>query len=129
MKNLRPDFNDSLRPEYRRSDFGKMVRGGYAPTQVEFAELVSLLMACIGEDEGVTLTKQSINNSPGSQGDWTYEINEGNQITLRYWNTEFGSLQESITYPTSISTYQQMSDLKTLIQEHFRSLQLKARAS
>ena len=52
MKNVRQDFDDSLRPEYRRSDFGEMVQGKYATTQLEFAEFVRLLFACIGEDEG-----------------------------------------------------------------------------
>ncbi len=50
MKNIRQDFDESLRREYRRSDFGEMVRGKFATTQLEFSELVRLLLACIGED-------------------------------------------------------------------------------
>jgi hypothetical protein len=30
MKKPRPDLADDLRPEYKRSDFGEMVRGKYA---------------------------------------------------------------------------------------------------
>jgi hypothetical protein len=76
MKNLRTDINDSLRPEYKRSDFGDMVRGKYARTQVEFAELVRLFIACIAEDTGLNF----IHHSPGNHlaghnmGDWTYEF-------------------------------------------------------
>lgn len=36
---------DELRSEYKRSDFREFVRGKYATAQVEFVELVSLLIA------------------------------------------------------------------------------------
>jgi hypothetical protein len=48
MKNIRQDIGDSLRPEYKRSDFGDMVQGIYATTELQFAEIVRLLVACIG---------------------------------------------------------------------------------
>src|SRR6185503_15999841 len=101
MKNIRQDFDDSLRPEYKRSDFAEMVQGKYATTQLEFAEFVRLLLACIGEDEAVTF----LHHSPGNShkvGDWTYEIDNANQITLRYWLNKFESIEESYqTQPAS----------------------------
>jgi hypothetical protein len=63
MKNLRQQHGDFLRPEYRRSDFGEMTQGKYATTQIQFAELVRLLLACIGEDEGLEFTHHSTANS------------------------------------------------------------------
>lgn len=51
--NLRQNLDDSLRAEYQRSDFGEMVRGKYAAAQPPFAEMVYLLLACLGEDEGL----------------------------------------------------------------------------
>lgn len=30
MKKVKPEITDELRPEYKRSDFGKIVRGKYA---------------------------------------------------------------------------------------------------
>ena len=83
MKNIKRDSDNSLRPEYRRSDFGEFVRGKYATTQVEFAELVRLLIACIGEDEGLEFTHHSIGNTRAGHkfGDWTYEIDNANKIT------------------------------------------------
>jgi len=41
MKNIKADLEDSLRPEYKRSDFGEIIRGKYAATQVDFAELIA----------------------------------------------------------------------------------------
>lgn len=102
MKNLRQNLDDSLRPEYKRSDFGEMVQGRFAYTQLQFAELVSLLIACIGEDEGVTF----IHHSPGNDraghksGEWSYELDNANQITLRYWINEFKNIAEPISNPT-----------------------------
>src|SRR5215212_8354370 len=86
MKNLRQNLDDSLRPEYKRSDFGEMAQGKFANTQLEFAELVSLLIACIGEDQGLKF----IHHSPADcsvghkSGDWSYELDNTNQITLRF---------------------------------------------
>ena len=85
MKNIKHDRGDSLRREYRRSDFGEMIQGKYATTQIEFAELVRLLLACIGEDEGLKFSAES-QLGGHKAGDWTYEIDSANQITLRYWN-------------------------------------------
>lgn len=124
MKSIRQDLDDSLRPEYQRSDFGELVQGKHALTQIEFAELVDLLLACIGEDEGVKF----INSSPGNRaaghkpGDWTYELDNTNQITLRYWVNEFRSIEERVSNPPFATTPQEGSDLQNLILKHVRTL-------
>jgi len=117
MKNLRQNLDDSLRPEYKRSDFGEMVQGKFADTQLEFAELVSLLIACIGEDEGLKFIHHSpANCSAGHKsGDWSYELDDANQITLRYWINEIRNIAERISNPPNITTPQERSDLHTLI--------------
>jgi hypothetical protein len=130
MKNIKQDLGDSLRPEYRRSDFGEMIRGKYARTQVQFAELVRLLLACIGEEEGMTF----IHHSPGNQlddrkrGDWTYEFDNANQITLRYWLSEFNSLEEPLSNPPSVITNDAGSDLQNLLVQHVRGLKARVHA-
>jgi hypothetical protein len=127
MKNLRPNLDDSLRPEYKRSDFGEMVQGKFANTQVAFAELVSVLIACIGEDEDVKF----IHHSPGNylaghkSGDWSYELDNADQITLRYWIGEFRNIAEPISNQPSITTPQERSDLHDLILSHVRTLKDK----
>ena len=127
MKNIRQDLDDSLRPEYRRSDFGEMVRGKYAASEVEFAELVRLLLACIGEDEGLKFAHYSQGNTLAGHkvGDWTYEIDNANQITFRYWLNEFRSIEEAISNPPCITTPQERAELQSLILEHLRILKAK----
>ena len=127
MKNVRQDFNDSLRPEYRRSDFGKMVEGKYAYSQVEFADLVHLLVTCAGEDEDVNSVHYSIGNQlvGHKQGDWTYEIDNANQITLRYRVNEFRSIEERLTNPPCVTTPEERSELQKLIQHHLRTLKAR----
>ena len=129
MKNIKQDFDDSMRSEYRRSDFGEMVEGKHATTQLEFAEFVRLLLACIGEDEGVAFIPHSSGNylAAHKAGDWTYEIDNANQITLRYWLSEFGNIEEPISNPPCVSTPQERLDLQNLVEKHVRSL--KARLS
>jgi hypothetical protein len=124
MKNVRRDFADSLRPEYRRSDFGEMVHGKHATTQVEFAELVRLLLTCAGEDEEVNFVRHSLGNQLAGHkhGDWTYEIDNANQITLRYW---LDSIEEPIANPPCVNTPEESSDLQKLILKHVRTLQAK----
>ncbi|MCA1577345.1 MAG: hypothetical protein LC794_08285 [Acidobacteria bacterium] len=130
MKNIKQDVGDSLRPEYRRADFGEMVRGKYAKTQIEFAELVHLLLTCIGEDEGLTF----ISHSPGNRlaghklGDWTYEFDNANRITLRYWLSEFNSLEEPLSNPPCVITNEAGSDLQTLLVQHVRGLKARVDA-
>ena len=127
MKNIKQDIGDSLRPEYQRSDFGEMVRGKYAKKQVDFAELVPLLLGCIGEDEGLTFMhyspgKLAANRQPG---EWTYEIDEADQITLRYWCTEDQSHKEVIVNPPHVTDSHGRSELQTLLQNHVRALKTR----
>ena len=124
MKNIRQDLDESLRPEYRRSDFGEMVRGKFATTQLEFFELVHLLLACIAEDVGVKFNHHSPGNSLADhkRGDWTYELDNANQITLRYWLSEFGSIEEPISNPSCVITPQERSDLQNLLLDHVQAL-------
>jgi hypothetical protein len=39
MTKSQSELDDWLRPEYKRSDFGEMIRGKYANTQVDFHQL------------------------------------------------------------------------------------------
>lgn len=130
MKNLRTDTDDSLRPEYKRSDFGEMVRGKYAQTQVEFAELVRLLIACISEDTGLKFFHHSPGNNLAGHNlaDWTYEFDNANQITLRYWLNEFSSIEESISNLPCITTAQERSDLHNLLFDHVQALRTRVDA-
>ena len=124
MKNIRQDLDKSLRPEYRRSDFGEMVRGKFATTQLEFFELVHLLLACIAEDVGLKFNRHSPGNilADHKRGDWTYELDNANQITLRYWLSEFGSIEEPISNPSCVITPQERSDLQNLLLDHVQAL-------
>ena len=124
MKNIRRDLDDALRPEYKRSDFGEMVTGKYALTQVEFAEMVHLFLTCIGEDEGIKFT----HNSPGNQfadrhpGDWTYEMDNTNQVTLRYWRSELENVEERLSNLPCVTTAEERSELQALLLKHVRAL-------
>jgi len=127
MKNVRQDFADSLRPEYRWSDFGEMVQGKHATTQIEFAELVRILLTCVGEDEDVNFLHHSGGNQLAGRkpGDWTYEIDNAHQITLRYWLNEFRSIEEAVPNPPYSTTPEERSELQKLIQHHVRTLKAK----
>jgi len=130
MKNLRQDRGDSLRPEYRRSDFGEMVEGKYATTQLEFTELVRLLLACIGEDESLTFTRHYSGNrlAGHNSGDWTYEMGDANQITLRFWLNEFASIEEPVSNAACATNPQERSDLQDLLVSHVRALKTRVDA-
>ncbi|MGH9874689.1 MAG: hypothetical protein ACRD9S_19700 [Pyrinomonadaceae bacterium] len=106
MKNIKSELDDWMRPEYKRSDFGEIVRGKFADSEVDFQQLTEILLTCIGEDEGVVFIHHSGGNylANHKDGDWTYEFDNANQITLRYWLNEFGSIEETITNPTSVAT-------------------------
>lgn len=124
MKKISEELDDWLRPEYERSDLGELVRGKYAVTQFEFAELIKLTIACIGEDEGLHFEHHSQGNylAKHKVGDWTYEIDNENQITLRYWLNEFRSVEEQISNPPVITTAQELSELKNSLHKHVRIL-------
>ena len=130
MKNIKADPEDSLRPEYKRSDFGELIRGKYATTQVDFHQLIEALLACIGEDEGVKFIHHSIGNCIANHkpGDWTYEIDNGNQITLRYWLSEFGSIEEAISNPTCVMTANNRTELQDALLRGVTGLKTKLAA-
>src|SRR5688572_30241204 len=119
MKNIETDSEDSLRPEYKRSDFGELIRGKYATTQVDFHQLTGVLLTCIGEDEGVRFIHHSIGNDRAQHkpGDWMYEIDNANQITLRYWLREFGSIEEAISNPPNVMTPKDREELQDALLE------------
>ncbi|HKR14889.1 MAG TPA: hypothetical protein VJT15_22690 [Pyrinomonadaceae bacterium] len=129
MKNVRQDFDD-LRPEYQRSDFGEMVKGKHALVDLALAEFVRLLIACIGEDEGLTFTKHLAGNSPAGRkpGDWTYEIDAADRITLRYWLDDLNSIDEPISNPSDVYTPQQRAVLQNLLEKHVRNLKNRVAA-
>ena len=126
MKNIKSELDDWMRPEYKRSDFGKFVRG--AVTQVEFAELAALLLSCIGEDEGVAFVRHSSGNYLANHkaSDWTYEIANANQITLRYWLSEFGSIEEAISNPPCVMTGKDRTELRDALLKGVTNLKAKA---
>jgi hypothetical protein len=124
MKQISEAVDDWLRPEYKRSELGELVRGKYAATQVEFAELVNLAITCVGEDEKFHFEHHLPGNYRAGRkaGDWTYEIDNANQITLRCWLSEFGSVEEPISNPPSILTPQDREELLSLLAKHVRLL-------
>ncbi|HSE33374.1 MAG TPA: hypothetical protein VLA93_17515 [Pyrinomonadaceae bacterium] len=96
------------------------MRGKYAVNEVEFAQLVKLTIACIGEDEGLRFKHHSPGNSLAGRkaGDWTYEIDNANQVTLRYWRNEFRSVAEPISNPPVITNSQELSELQHSLRKH-----------
>jgi uncharacterized protein len=131
MKKIRPEMDDWLRPEYKRSDLAELVRGKYAVTEVEFAQLVELILACIGEEENVQFEHHSEGNYLAGHklGDWTYEMDNANQIKLRYWLSESTSIAEEVTNPTCIMTAQERVELQNSLVDHVRALKTKASAA
>ena len=129
MKNLK-DPEDALRPEYKRSDFGELIIGKYATTQLDFHQLTKALLACIAEDESVKFMSHSKGNylAQHKLGDWTYEIDNGNQITLRYWLSEFGSVEEAISNPPVVMTPRERTDLQQSLFEGVTDLRAKVAA-
>jgi hypothetical protein len=65
MKRAKPSKRDQLRPEYKRSDFGKMVRGKYA-SRISAATNVVVLDPEVAEafpnDEAVNAALRSLIN-------------------------------------------------------------------
>ena len=127
MKNLDAESEiGELRPEYKRSDFGKFIRG--AVTQVEFAERVALLLACIGEDEKTTFTSRSEGNyrDQPAAGDWTYEIGHSdNQITLSHWLGGWDNISEHLSNPPCIFTAEDNNNLINALTTGVRTLKAK----
>lgn len=117
-----------MRSEYTRSDFSEVVRGKYATTQVDFAELTALLLSCIGEDESIKFTHHSKGNDRADHryGDWTYEFDNANQITLRYWLGSVRSVHEEISNPPCILAPKDRLELQDALLEGVRILKAKA---
>jgi len=84
-------------------------------------------MACVGEDENIQFVHHSQRNHRAGHkvGDWTYEMDKANQITLRYWISEFGSIEEPLSNPPCITTLDQRSDLQDLLSKHVHILKAK----
>lgn len=128
MKKVKTELDDWLRPEYKRSDLGELVRGKYANTEVEFSEAVRLLLSCIGEVEHIHFSHHSVGRY-GEQrraGDWTFEIDIGNQITLRYWLSEHANVEELVSNPPAITKPAERTEFQDLLVKHVRALKDKA---
>lgn len=130
MKNAPSELNDWSRSEYEQSHFGECIRGKYATTQVDFHQLIEALLACIGEDGGVKFIHHSIGNylAQHKPGEWTYEIDNGNQITLRYWLSEFGSIEEAISNPPVVMTPKDRTELQNALHKGVTGLKTKVAA-
>ena len=128
MKNIEADPEDTLRPEYKRSDFGEIIRGKYATTQVDFHQLTGALLACIGEDEGIQFIHHSIGNylADHRNGEWTYEIDNANQITLRYWLDSQKNVSEMTSNPPCVTTSKERAELKVALLKGVTNLKVKA---
>ncbi len=124
MEKAKSELDDWGRPEYKRSDFGEIIRGKYATTQVDFQQLAGVLLACIGEDEGIQFIRHSIGNylADHRSGEWTYEIDNANQITLRYWLSEFGNIEQPISNPTEVMTPRERTELQNALLKGVTSL-------
>lgn len=61
-------------------------------------------------------------------GDWTYEIDNGNQVTLRYWLREFDSIEEAISNPPSVMTPKDRSELQDALLKGVACLKTKVAA-
>jgi hypothetical protein len=58
-------------------------------------------------------------------GEWTYEIDNANQITLRYWLSEFGSVEEAVSNPTSVMTPTDRTELQNALHKGVIGLKTK----
>jgi hypothetical protein len=127
MKKIEVEPEDILRPEYKRSDFGEIIRGKYATTQVDFHQLVQALLSCIGEDEGLRFVHLSVGNylAQHKLGDWTYEIDNRNQVTLRYWLSEFGSIEQAVSNPTCVTTAKDRTELQDALHKGVLGIRTK----
>lgn len=128
MKKVKSELNDWGRPEYRRSDFGEIIRGKYATTQVDFHQLTGALLACIGEDEGIQFIHHSIGNymADHRSGEWMYEIDNANQITLRYWLDSLKNVSEEVSNPPCVMTTKERAELQEALLKGVTNLRAKA---
>jgi hypothetical protein len=82
------------------------------------------LLVCIGEDEDVNFTHHSTGNrlANHNSGDWTYEIDNANQITLRYW---LRNVSEEISNPSCVKTSKQRAQLQDALLKGVTNLKAK----
>ena len=127
MKNIEADSEDTIRPRYERSDFGEIIRGKFGTAQVDFHQLTAALLSCIGEDEGVRFMPHSTGNylATNTRGNWTYEIDNANQITFRYWLSEFSNIEETISNPTGVTTPKERTELQHSLEAGVARLRTK----
>ena len=127
MKNIKREPEDSLRPEYQRSDFGELVRGKFAISQVDFLELTGLLLSCIGEDEGIKFKVRANGNvlPDHRRAEWTYEVDNHNRVILRYWKSSKTNLAENLSNPVAITSAKERKELQTVLKQGVKSLKAK----
>jgi hypothetical protein len=58
-------------------------------------------------------------------GDWTYEFDNGNQITLRNWLSGFGNIEEAISNPTCVTKPKDRTELQDALLEGVTNLKTK----
>jgi hypothetical protein len=131
MKKIKSESEDWIRPGYTRSELRGLTRGKYADANVEFSQLVYLLLACIGEDEGIHFQHHSAGHVLGGhkRGDWAYEITNSNDIILRHWLDEVKTVEELISDPPIITDPKEMSRLQEVLLIHVRALKKVVRLS
>ena len=61
-------------------------------------------------------------------GDWTYELDNSNQITLRYWLSEFGSLEEATSNSPTVMTPKDRGELQDALLKGVTGLKIKVAA-
>jgi len=86
-------------------------------------------LSCIGEDDGIRFEAHSIGDyvAQHQPGDWNYEIDNGNQITLRYWLSGWDNIHEELSNPPSIMNAEDNTKLQDALATGVR--QLKARVA
>ncbi|HEX6043210.1 MAG TPA: hypothetical protein VFZ22_01875 [Pyrinomonadaceae bacterium] len=90
--------------------------------------MAGAFVVCMGEEEGLNFTNHS-QGAPRRPGDWTYEIDDANQITLRYWLSPSASIDEPMSNPPSVNNPQTRAELQNLLTTHIRLLKTKVAAS
>jgi hypothetical protein len=86
------------------------------------------LLTCIGEDEGMKFIHHSQGNylADHGPGEWTYEIDNANQITLRYWLDSQMNVSEEIPNPPCVMTPKERAELQDALLKGVRSLKVRA---
>ena len=90
-------------------------------------ELTGLLLACIAEDEGLEFKYHSHASvfADRTQGDWTYEADNHNQVTLRYWRNPTTSFAEKVSNPVAVSNAEERKELQAALTQGVQNLKAK----